>query len=131
MKAFESLAMSHYVSYVQMTATKVILDNREVAQLKLLSPHCTYYALCHRPHSLANSMSCPNGLLTILSIVFLSSVSLDGEKISPTARFIYDVLHHSSMKATKPWVHNSNLFSYFYVSQIFPSKNLVRYAYCS
>jgi hypothetical protein len=60
----------------------------------------------------------------------LSCVILDGEKISPTMQFIYDVLHHSSMKATRPWVHNSNLFSYFYVSQISPVKDLERYA-CS
>jgi hypothetical protein len=59
----------------------------------------------------------------------LSCVMLDGEKISPAMQFIYDVLHHSSMKATRPWVHNSNLFSYFYVSQISPVKDLERYAY--
>ena len=47
-------------------------------------------------------------------------IVLDGEKTSPTRQFIYDLLHHSSLKATRPWVHKSNLFSYFYISQINP-----------
>ena len=71
--------------------------------------------------------------LTLPPLYFISCLScvmLDGEKISPTMQFIYDVLHHSSMKATRPWVHDSNLFSYFYRSQISPVKDLERYA-CS
>lgn len=70
--------------------------------------------------------------LTLSPLYFISCLScviLDGEKISPTMQFIYDVLHHSSMKATRPWVHDSNLFSYFYRSQISPVKDLERCAY--
>jgi hypothetical protein len=44
----------------------------------------------------------------------------DGIKTNSYGQFIYDVLHHTSNKATLPWVHRSYFFSFFYVSQISP-----------
>ena len=83
------------------------------------------------PHSNFLIKTLKSNTITHHIFYFNFNFTSDGEKISPIAQFIYDVVHHTSMKPTRPWVHNSNIFSYFYVSQISPVNNAVRYAYCT